>query len=130
MSNQYSVNNDDDPTDDSKSKNILDMVHEDDSYVDSTLKRKAQVKVSSASSELSSHSLSKSHEVVRGVSWESFVKLVVVLDLLLFFIYISFFVVYLFARFKYNRKNDDDRKPILQIGYVVLRVFFGFSEYF
>ena len=36
LSNQYSVNNDDDPpSDDSKSKNILDMVEENDSYADS-----------------------------------------------------------------------------------------------
>lgn len=86
--------------------------------------------MSSASSELSSHSFSKSHEVVRGFSWESFAKLVVVLDFLLFLIYMAFFTVYLFARYRYNRKEADDRKPILQIGYVVLRVFFGFSEKF
>jgi len=42
----------------------------------------------------------------------------------------AFFTVYLFARYKYNRKEEDDRKPILQIGYVVLKVFFGFSEKF
>ena len=92
------------------------------------MKRKAQVKVSAASSELSRYSVSKSHEVVRGFSWESFAKLVVVLDFFLFFIYIAFFTVYLFARYRYNRDVEEDRQPILNIGYVVLKVFFGFSE--
>jgi uncharacterized SAM-binding protein YcdF (DUF218 family) len=68
--------------------------------------------------------------VVRGFSWESFAKLVVVLDFLLFLIYMAFFTVYLFARYKYTSREADDRKPILQIGYVVLKVFFGFSEKF
>jgi hypothetical protein len=68
--------------------------------------------------------------VVRGFSWETFAKLVVVLDVLLFLLYISFFTVYLYARFKYTRTVKDDRKPILLIGYTVLRVFFGFSDEF
>ena len=105
LSNKFSVNQDPDASEDSKSRNILDMVQEDESYNDTgKFKKKpsAQVKRSMSNSDISMRSYKKAHYLFKGCSFESLAKVVVVFDFLFLFLFVSFFVVYVFARFNLN----------------------------
>lgn len=126
LSNRYSVNKDESSLD--ESKNILDMVNEEDSSYRSI---RVNPKVSDASLLNSQRSLKASHKTLGGFcTYETLAKLVVLFDLLIFTLYLTFFIVYLYCRFNYSTKNENDQRRILQIGYIVLKVFFGFSSEF